>query len=99
MLFDIDVATNKKAMYNQRFGRKYGLQPKFVRMRELHLLLHYLIYSYDGDTGLEQGAAVSKLRQLGLADQSVEDELRDRKIYNSDITWRMFVPPLPRHQV
>ena len=28
-----------------RFGRKYGLQPKFVKMRELHLLLFYLTQS------------------------------------------------------
>ncbi len=28
--------------------RKYGLQPKFVRMRDLHLLLFYLTRGYEG---------------------------------------------------
>ena len=34
------------ATSSQRLGRKYGLQPKFVKMRELHLLMFYLIYGY-----------------------------------------------------
>jgi hypothetical protein len=41
-------------------ARKYGLQPKFVRMRELHCLLHYLIYSYAGEPDLDQEQAIGR---------------------------------------
>jgi len=87
-----------KVTYNQRFGRKYGLQPKFVRMRELHLLLHYLIYGYTGNTELDQSSATAKMHHLGLVDTSLTGELQDRRIYCPDISWRMFIPPLPTHQ-
>ena len=30
-------------------GRQYGQQPKFIRMRELHLLLFYLCRGYEGN--------------------------------------------------
>ena len=45
-----------------RFGRKYGLQPKFVKMRELHLLLFYLIHGYTGDENLDQQQAIDNLK-------------------------------------
>ena len=50
---------------SQRLGRKYGLQPKFVKMRELHLLMFYLIYAYNGEADLDQAATKQKLRDDG----------------------------------
>ena len=47
---------------------RYGLQPKFIRMRELHLLLFYLTRDYDGglrEDGAE--AAWEVARQCGSA--------------------------------
>ena len=41
-----NTAKTATATSSQRLGRKYGLQPKFVKMRELHLLMFYLIYGY-----------------------------------------------------
>ncbi len=43
-------------------GRTYGLQPKFLRMRELHGLLYYLIYGYAGQPQLDQAQALGTHR-------------------------------------
>jgi hypothetical protein len=43
-------------------GRTYGLQPKFLRMRELHGLLYYLIYGYAGQPHLDQAQALGTHR-------------------------------------
>merc|ERR550517_1157178 len=60
-----------------RFGRKYGLQPKFVKMRELHLLLFYLIHGYSGDEELDQQEALAHLKQdrEGSLGEREEEEL------------------------
>ena len=34
--------------FSKTQGRQYGLQPKFIRMRELHLLLFYLCRDFNG---------------------------------------------------
>ena len=52
---DIPTASEKRKdkllsppKYDKSQGRKYGLQPKFIRMRELHLLLFYLCRNFTG---------------------------------------------------
>ena len=87
-----------KSVGTQRVGRKYGLQPKFVKMRELHMLLYYLIYGYTGEPGLDQGDVSAKLASTGLVDDEVMEELRGMVLYSSDVSWKMFIPPLPAHQ-
>ena len=84
---------------SQRQGRKYGLQPKFVKMRELHLLMFYLIYGYSGEADLDQAATIEQLRRDGLVEDAVAEELTDMTIYTSYVSWKMFIPPLPAHQV
>ena len=37
-----------KMVHNSYSGRIYGAEPKCVRVREIHCLLFYLIYGYDG---------------------------------------------------
>ena len=59
------------ATSSQRLGRKYGLQPKFVKMRELHLLMFYLIYGYSGEADLDQTETIEQLRREGLVDNKV----------------------------
>eukprot|EP00092_Neocalanus_flemingeri_P000749 GFUD01000793.1.p1 GENE.GFUD01000793.1~~GFUD01000793.1.p1 ORF type:complete len:1909 (+),score=561.12 GFUD01000793.1:540-5729(+) len=87
-----------KSVSTQRVGRKYGLQPKFVKMRELHLLLYYLIYGYTGEPGLDQREAANKLKSIGLVDDDVVEEMSGMVLYSSDVSWKMFIPPLPAHQ-
>ena len=84
---------------SQRLGRKYGLQPKFVKMRELHLLMFYLIYGYSGEADLEQRNTIEHLRREGLVDDKVAEELTDMTLYTNYVSWKMFIPPLPAHQV
>ena len=81
-----------------RHGRKYGLQPKFVKMRELHLLLYYLIYGYTGDPELEQETTRANLQCPGALTEEVMEEMTDRRLYSSSVSWKMFIPPLPAHQ-
>jgi hypothetical protein len=83
---------------SQRFGRRYGLQPKFVKMRELHLLLYYLIHGYTGQEGVDQAAARGRLAEQGLLAGAEEQELEGMRLYTEEVGWKMFVPPLPSHQ-
>lgn len=83
---------------SQRIGRKYGLQPKFVKMREMHLLLYYLIYGYSGEPGLNQDETALKLKSTGIIDDNVIDEMKNMVLYTGEVSWKMFIPPLPAHQ-
>lgn len=83
---------------SQRHGRRYGLQPKFVKMRELHQLLFYLIHGYQGQEELEQEAARGQLRSQGLLAEQEEQELQGMRLYQTEVGWSMFLPPLPSHQ-
>jgi len=82
----------------QRFGRPYGLQPKFVKMRELHQVLYYLIRGYTGVEGLDQGEARAALEEQGVMGPREVEELATMTIYSTAVSWQMFVPPLPSHQ-
>ena len=93
------TTTTTATTSSQRQGRKYGLQPKFVKMRELHLLMFYLIYGYSGEADLDQAATIEQLRRDGLVEDAVAEELTDMTIYTSYVSWKMFIPPLPAHQV
>ncbi len=87
--------------------RFYGLQPKFVRMRELHLFLFYLTRGYEGvGTAAESedqrlAAAKDVARHCGSdVDEQLENELTAMDIYRpEELDWRTFIPPLPEHQV
>ena len=65
------LTSHWSATSSQRLGRKYGLQPKFVKMRELHLLMFYLIYGYSGEADLDQAETIQQLRGEGLVDDKV----------------------------
>ena len=47
---------------------RYGLQPKFVKMRELHLLMFYLIYGYSGEADLDQADTVAEMKRTGCGE-------------------------------
>ena len=105
---DVKPPLNPNSMH---FRRKYGLQPKFVRMRELHLLLFYLTRSYDAQVPAPYvpGAAEARAEIVTAAranagagwDESVERDVAEGKVevYRKEIEWRTFIPPLPQHEV
>ena len=89
------------AMSPSGFKMGKGAQPKFIMMRELHNLLFYLSRGYDGRDLSEENdgwSAESLQRQIGsLYDEQLAEELAGRKIYQEEISWKMFIPPLPSH--
>ena len=88
--------------YDKRQGRKYGLQPKFIRMRELHLLLFYLCRNFTGEkmSEEEKQTFIAELKSKDNVDLTyeVEHELSSIDIYQRQICWTMFISPLPSHQ-
>jgi hypothetical protein len=87
--------------FSFRFTRLYGLQPKFVRMRELHSLMFYLTNSYAGDVNLDKAEALKSIKQaVGSSyTQDLENELETMDICTKELNWRTFIPPLPVHDV
>ena len=88
--------------YDKSQGRKYGLQPKFIRMRELHLLLFYLCRNFTGNklTDEEKVRFIEDLKSQDTfsVTNQVEHELSSLDIYQSQVCWTMFISPLPSHQ-
>ncbi|XP_046745508.1 general transcription factor 3C polypeptide 1 [Diprion similis] len=82
--------------YDFKAGKRYGYSPKFVRMKELHLFLFYSIYDHPGDTTVHKEIQVANLRNSGYQiDAKLEQEMST--IYNTEVGWKMFIPPLTRH--
>ncbi|XP_066992630.2 general transcription factor 3C polypeptide 1 [Anabrus simplex] len=83
-------------VYDKKIGRKYGLSPKFVRMRILHQILFYLIYDYQGNDNMDQKEVVDYFisKEIEIDDALASDL---PKVYFKDVNWRMFIPPLRRH--
>ena len=95
-----DSLTSPK--YDKSQGRKYGLQPKFIRMRELHLLLFYLCRNFTGKklSDDEKGKFIEDLKTQDTFSitNEIEQELCTLDIYQSKVCWTMFISPLPSHQ-
>ncbi|XP_014245478.1 general transcription factor 3C polypeptide 1 isoform X2 [Cimex lectularius] len=81
--------------YNQKAGRKYGFKPKFVRMKILHMYMHYLLYSYDGNPITDEDVLKSVVAEAKV-DESFIKEMST--LYRTTIDWRMFISPLPFHE-
>ena len=84
-------------------GRQYGLQPKFIRMRELHLLLFYLCRGYEGQL-LPPEERADFFKSLSQKEQyrwssDLQAELADMPIYSKEVSWKMFLSELPMHKV
>ncbi|XP_076636938.1 general transcription factor 3C polypeptide 1 [Colletes latitarsis] len=79
-----------------RGSKKYGYSPKFIRMQALHILLFYLIYDHPGEQTLSKEEQIQALRNN---DFTITDELASEfsTIYTKDISWKTFIPPLPKY--
>ncbi|XP_026830371.1 general transcription factor 3C polypeptide 1 [Ooceraea biroi] len=91
-----DALRSTTYRYDVRAGKRYGLSPKFIRMQTMHVLLFYLVYDHPGVPKLSQHEQVEVLRASGY---KIDDKLVKEfsTIYNTEISWKMFVPPLPKH--
>ena len=67
-------------------------------MRELHLLMFYLIYGYNGEANLDQEETREQLKLEGMVDDAMMEEMSSMTLYTSQVSWKMFIPPLPAHQ-
>lgn len=65
-------------------------------MQALHILLFYLVYEHPGEQTLSKEMQIQALRDN---DFKITDELAGEfsTIYTNDISWKMFIPPLPRY--
>ena len=90
-----------RVVHNPKFIRKYGLKPKFLRLRELHEVLFYLTRGYDGvlRSNMKESLEVIKQQTLSEFDDDLEKELMGMDVYKTKVGWDMFVPPLPNHEV
>lgn len=82
--------------YSCFMGKEYGYAPKFMRMQTLHEFMFYLIYGDVPSEPIQQ----NELREL-LSANDIELDEKDVKylppVYTKDISWKMFVKPLPKH--
>ncbi|XP_034239860.1 general transcription factor 3C polypeptide 1 [Thrips palmi] len=90
-------ASNETTLFkrNSKLGKKYGYQPKFVRMKTMHKLLFYLIHDYAGVSDIDQLAVKETLNDITPLSVEIENEMP--QVYFPAVDWRMFIPPLPQH--
>jgi len=90
------ASLSTKYKYDIKIGKRYGLSPKFIRMQTMHVLLFYLVYDHLGEPKLSQNQQIEVLRASGY---EIDDKLIQEfsTIYNTEVSWKMFVPPLPKH--
>lgn len=92
--------TNAKGELNIKLdrtkGKTYGYAPKFVRMRELHELLFYLIREMTECAPLNNKQIVDLLKNSKVK-MTPPDIAELPPIYQNEINWKMFIPPLPKH--
>lgn len=82
--------------YDPKAGKRYGLSPKCIRLQTMHILLFYLVYDHPGTPKLSQEEQLQILRFSGFQiDDSLAQEFST--IYNTEVNWKMFLPPLPKH--
>lgn len=82
--------------YDPTAGKNYGLSPKFIKMKTMHVVLFYLVYDHVGVPKMSQQEQVKILRSKGY---NIDDDLvrEFSTIYSTEVSWKMFVPPLPKH--
>lgn len=77
-----------------------SLGPKFVRMCELHKLLFYIVYGYCGHEDLDQEKAWEAISKSSPEAQLHDEDLSSYPtIFSPEISWKMFIPPLPNHMI
>jgi len=66
-----------KFVHGTNSGRVYGTEPKCIRAKEIHTLLFYLVYGYDGELICDQAQAREMLRSQNPVLDGLDDEMFD----------------------
>lgn len=66
-----------KFVHGTNSGKVYGTEPKCIRAREIHKLLYYLVYGYDGELISDQAQAREMLRTQNPVLDGLDDEMFD----------------------
>lgn len=78
---------------NQSYN--YGYTPKFIRLRTIHEFMFYLAREHDAPEMLNQVQVVQQW--VDNSPHLFEDIGEMPMIWNAEIGWKMFVPPLLKH--
>lgn len=91
-----DMSSIKNYKYDTKAGKLYGFSPKFIRMQTMHVLIFYLVYDHPGTPKLSQQEYIEHFKSNGY---EISDDLAQEfsTIYTTEVSWKMFVPPLPKH--
>ncbi len=68
-------------------------------MQEFHTVLFYLCRCYDGQLRDTKDFIEQRKRQGQPLSPELLKELESMELYQTEIDWKMFIPPLPEHQV
>lgn len=95
---DTQVRAPPSLKFVRSVAKIRGLKPKFIRMRIFHELLFFLIYDYSSSGEALTPVEVSKLFKSHYINLSEEDIQSMPEIYFKELSWKMFIPPLPHHK-
>ncbi|XP_008211506.1 general transcription factor 3C polypeptide 1 [Nasonia vitripennis] len=79
---------------NNEIGKKHGYCPKFIRMKWMHIFLYHLIYDHPGHH-ISKNVFLENMRKEEYLSDALD--LNIGNIYTSEISWKMFIPVLPKH--
>lgn len=94
---DTDVKSEplQKLSKNMNPSFNYGITPKFIRLRTLHKFLFYLSRDHKATELVNQSEIVANLKENS---PHYFDDIDDLPmIWNAEFDWRMFIPPLIKH--
>ncbi|XP_056639937.1 general transcription factor 3C polypeptide 1 [Diorhabda sublineata] len=94
---ETDLLKEIKRKLNKNIGKVYGVKPKFTRMRIMHEFLFFLIRENKNKDTILPMESVIRLFKSCRIELSENDIQEMPKMYHNEISWKMFVPPLPSH--
>lgn len=95
---DMNEASPRCLKFIKSVAKIRGLKPKFIRMRIFHELLFFLIYDYSASGQPLTNSEVRNLFKSHYINLSEEDVDNMPKIYFKELSWKMFIPPMPHHK-
>ncbi|CAG9814775.1 unnamed protein product, partial [Phaedon cochleariae] len=87
--------------YAKNASVTHGVKPKFIRMRIVHEFLFYLVYEQRQEGVGEEPVPKREVEKLfkGYGIEITQEELENLPaVYCKEISWKMFIPPLPHHK-
>ncbi|XP_031625024.1 general transcription factor 3C polypeptide 1 [Contarinia nasturtii] len=85
----------QKLTVSTNLSFNYGITPKFIRLRTLHEFMFYLAREHSTIELTNQDEIVAHLKESSPMLFDDIDEVP--MIWNTEIGWKMFIPPLIKH--